>query len=94
MEESSMSKITLFADELLSRYATVTDTLSITDEVFLTIQNDRDLMHQYLRLVEESGLDAVNQQLGKRIKKHFGLTNLARCESPKSTLIQSYQQFE
>lgn len=29
----------------------------ITNEIFLTIQNDRALMHEYLRAVEDSGLD-------------------------------------
>jgi hypothetical protein len=43
----------------------------ITNEVFLTIQNNRELMYQYLRAVEEFGLDTVNQQIGKEIKQIF-----------------------
>ena len=68
---------------------------SITDQVFLLIQNDHTLMQQYLRIVEAKGLDAVNRQIGKAVKDHFNLDNApARGESPNSTLIQSFQLFE
>ena len=43
----------------------------ITNEVFLTIQNDRELMLPYLRAVEELGLDTVNQQIGKAVKASY-----------------------
>lgn len=67
---------------------------SITDEVFLLIQNDRDLMYAYLRLVEEKGLDTVNRQIGKAVKVRYGLTNDDRENDPVSTLIQSHQRFQ
>ncbi len=67
----------------------------ITDEIFLIIQKDRELMHKYLREIEANGLDSVNQQIGKEVKKAYGLTNAeARQEKPKSTLIKSHQQFD
>lgn len=66
----------------------------ITNEVFLTIQNDRELMYHYLRAVEEKGLDAVNQQIGKQVKVSYQLTNADREEFPSCTLIQSHQRFE
>jgi hypothetical protein len=67
----------------------------ITNEVFLTIQNDRDLMYQYLRAVEAQGLDKVNQQIGKAVKEAYQLTNAAEREgNPSCTLIQSHQIFE
>lgn len=68
---------------------------SITDEIFLLIQNDKALMQQYLKLVQEKKLDVVNRQIGKMIKVHYNLSNdKSRNESPKSTLISSHQEFE
>lgn len=67
----------------------------ITNEVFLIIQNDRELMYEYLKLVEKMGLDVVNQSIGKEVKKKYGLTNLDdREDNPSCTLIQSHQKFE
>ena len=66
-----------------------------TDAVFLIIQNDRELMHEYLRAVQTEGLDVVNQTIGREVKKQLGLTNASERQSePKSTLIQSHQIFE
>ena len=58
----------------------------ITNEIFLIIQNDRELMHNYLR---------VNQTIGKEVKKAYKLKNLNdREDNPTCTLIQSHQKFE
>lgn len=68
----------------------------ITDEVFLIIQNDRELMHAYLRAVESQhgGLNTVNQTIGRLVKDRYALTNAeSRQDNPSSTLIQSHQQF-
>ncbi|AQT67073.1 hypothetical protein STSP2_00213 [Anaerohalosphaera lusitana] len=66
----------------------------ITDEVFLTIQNDRELMGAYLRAVQEEGLDRVNQTVGRAVKKAYGLENKEREGEPESTLIRSHMMFE
>ncbi len=67
----------------------------ITNEVFLTIQNDRNLMQEYLDAVHERGVDTVNQMIGKAVKEGYGLTNLnEREDNPSCTLIQSHQIFE
>lgn len=67
----------------------------ITNEIFLIIQNDRNLMQEYLRAVETEGLDKVNQTIGKGIKKFYQLQNIDdREENPSCTLIQSHQKFE
>jgi hypothetical protein len=67
----------------------------ITNEVFLTIQNDRELMLHYLRAVEGHGLDALNQRIGKAVKAAYQLTNIAERENdPSCSLIQSHQKFE
>lgn len=67
----------------------------ITNEIFLIIQNDRELMHEYLRALETNGLDTVNQTIGKEVKNAYQLTNINdREDDPKCTLIQSHQKFE
>lgn len=67
----------------------------ITNKVFLTIQNDSELMLHYLRAVESDGLDTVNQQIGKAVKVAYQLVNsVERENNPSCTLIQSHQIFE
>jgi hypothetical protein len=67
----------------------------ITNEIFTIIQNDPKLMQEYLRAVEDKGLDAVNQTIGKRVKTSYKLTNMDYRENkPSCTLIQSYQLFK
>ena len=67
----------------------------ITDEVFLLIQNDRDLMQGYLEFAEDGKRKTLNQQIGKAVKDAYGLANADfRIENPKSTLIKSHQAFE
>jgi hypothetical protein len=68
---------------------------TITDEVFLLIQNDKEFMQNYLQLVHEKGIKTVNQHIGKMIRLKYSLTpDEGRNEEPKSTLISSYQEFE
>lgn len=62
----------------------------LTDLVFQYIENDAELMHDYLRLVSDKDLDTVNKALGRKIKEKFGVDNLERDNNPKSKLIQSY----
>lgn len=68
----------------------------ITDEIFLFIQNDRELMSEYLHLVASNGnLDTVNSNLAKHISKHYGIVNSNETEeNPQSTLIQTHAKFE
>lgn len=67
----------------------------ITNEVFLTIQNNPSLMLEYLRAVEANDLDSVNQTIGKEVKAAYQLTNInEREDNPSCTLIQSHQKFE
>ncbi len=81
-----------FCEDVIAQRETINHE-TITDEIFFLIQNDRKLMHLYLRLVEEKGLDQVNQTIGRAVKVRFDLTNDVRQHHPKSTLIQSYQEF-
>lgn len=61
-----MKNIDDFVDDVISQ-----KNKSIRDEVFLLIQNDKDFMKEYLRLVESEGLDKVNRRIGKRIKDKY-----------------------
>ncbi len=66
----------------------------ITDEIFLIIQNDRELMQEYLHAVEEHGVGTVNRTIGKAVKEKYKLTNdESRQVDPVSTLIKSHQEF-
>ncbi|MDR1811450.1 MAG: hypothetical protein LBQ87_01350 [Candidatus Fibromonas sp.] len=80
--------IIAFADKVISQ-----KNKSITDEIFLLIQNNKDLMQEYLRLVGDNGLSSVNTQIGRRVKEAYGLTNAERNDEPSSTLIKGYQEF-
>jgi len=67
----------------------------VTDLVFLEIQNNAILMHEYLIHVEESGLKNVNMEIGKAVLEKFQLQKLeTRSYHPISTLIQSHQEYE
>jgi len=67
----------------------------ITNEIFLIIQTDRELMREYLRSVQVNGLDSVNQTIGKKVKTSYRLDNVDdREDNPSCTLIQSHQKFE
>ena len=69
---------------------------SITYEVFLLIQNNRDFMQKYLQLVEEKGLGIVNRQIGLAVLHKYGLSGEEGNinTEPKSTLISTHQKFE
>ncbi|GHV16066.1 hypothetical protein FACS189493_1190 [Spirochaetia bacterium] len=69
---------------------------TISDEVFLLIQNNKDFMQKYLRLVEEKGLGVVNRYIGQAVWRKYNLTPDSGSinTEPKSTLISSYQEFE
>ncbi len=68
----------------------------LTDKVFLMIQNDRELMREYLSIIEKSNsLAYVNSEIAKEVKKRFDLNNLnKRNEEPESLLIQTHEMFE
>ncbi len=69
----------------------------ITNEIFLIIQNDKDLMKEYLKSVEQSGLSKINEAIGLAVKDIYKLENDKsddRIEkNPTSTLIGTHQKF-
>ena len=68
----------------------------LTDKVFLMIQNDKELMREYLSVIEKNNsLAYVNSEIAKEIKKRYGLKNLnQRNKKPESLLIQGHEMFE
>jgi hypothetical protein len=68
----------------------------ITDKVFLMIQNDRELMHDYLQIIAQNNTVAnVNSQIAKAIKDRFKLENKHfKNSDPESVLIQTHEVFE
>jgi len=85
-----MSQISDFEEKVLDWFKD-----HITDAVFLCIQNNRELMQEYLDLIQKHGIDGVNPQIGKAVKKRFNLENEPSREyEPVSTLITSHQMFE
>jgi hypothetical protein len=80
----------VFSDKALAKYAK-----TITNGVFAFIQNDRELMHDYLRTVEKNGLDATNRHIDKSVKTKLNLDKVKqRTNDPTSTIIQSHQEFK
>lgn len=69
---------------------------TITDRIFLMIQNDRELMQEYLSIIEKGNSRAnINSQIAKEIKKRFKLNNQnSKNKEPQSVLIASHEQFD
>ena len=77
-----------FIEELLAK-----KNARITDEVFLLIEKDRDLMKKYLKLVEEKSLQTVNSQIARGVVKKYGLeSDTVRNYEPESVLVTSYKE--
>lgn len=78
-----------FIKKVLSRF-----TDNITDRIFLMIQNDSELMGEYLNLLdrhkENIDLDTLNSNIGKYIKNYLNLDNIGESKKPKSTLIRTF----
>lgn len=66
--------------------------LELTDQLFLYIENDKDLMLEYLRVVANKGLHKTNRELGAQFKELFFVDNLEETDQVKSKLIKTYTQ--
>lgn len=78
-----------FTDKVLNKFNE-----QITDEIFCFIENDRELMHEYLLLLNQHKLNVLNSNIAKRIKEKYNLDNLDISNNPKSKLIQGFTTFE
>jgi hypothetical protein len=68
-------------------------TREITDIFFCFIENDKDLLQEYQRVIGRDGdLDTTNKKLGEAVKSWFRLENGNENRNPKSKLIRSYTE--
>lgn len=66
-----------------------------TDVAFLIIENDRELMKQYLDAVASHGLHDLNRSIGKEIGSRRGQKATFHENSAQlSRLIQTYSTFD
>jgi|WetSurMetagenome_2_1015567.scaffolds.fasta_scaffold262016_2 hypothetical protein len=85
---TTKSPLQSFEDKALKQF-----TKEITDLFFCYIQDDPNLMHDYLRLIGRTGdLDTTNQKLGKAVKSWFKLKDGKENKEPMSSLIESYTE--
>ena len=68
----------------------------LTDLVFLTIQNDRGLMHEFMDAVGKFGWETVNQTIGRRVESRYNLerNGKKRNDMPESILAFSYSELK
>ncbi|RTR40291.1 hypothetical protein EKG38_06130 [Shewanella canadensis] len=67
----------------------------LTNEIFLIIQDNRELMQAYLKAIETGSVESVNTAIGKEIKAIYQLEDFdGREENPSCTLIKSHQMFK
>ncbi len=81
-----------FIRKVLNKFA-----LDITDKIFLLIQNDHELMGEYLTLISnkksaENTAHGLNSQIGRAVREKFNLDNCGNSNKPKSTLIEDYKK--
>ncbi|MCK9583055.1 MAG: hypothetical protein M0Q46_05565 [Endomicrobiales bacterium] len=64
----------------------------LIDEVFLIIQNDRELISNYLYAVGGNKLGEVNMAIARQIGRAYGLKGVEkkRNDKPSCTLIKSH----
>ena len=79
-----------FIDDVLDQFDD-----SITDKIFLMIQNDKKLFHRLLDLIQDRKRHYINGEIAKAIKKRYCLDNKKSGRGkPKSFLIKSFQEFK
>ncbi|MDR2009033.1 MAG: hypothetical protein LBQ22_00945 [Bacteroidales bacterium] len=76
-----------FAEKVVEKFC-----IELTDQLFLYIENDKELMQDYLRVITEEGLHKTNQDLGADFKELFFVDNLGETDKVKSKLIKTYTQ--
>jgi len=62
----------------------------ITDYVFLAIEQNDELMREYMSNVNSNGLTAVNTSIGRTVKELLNLDNDEEVKARKSRLIETY----
>lgn len=82
--------VKFFIEKLLKQY----DEMCVTDKVFCFLQNDKELMHEYLILLDKYQRIGVNPLIGREVKRYFGLKSIDQNKNPKSVLIQSFTELK
>ena len=73
-----------FCDKLFTAFEK-----QITDNIFCFIQNDKELMKDYLDLVAKQGnLGVVNSQIAQKIAQRYGMNNTGKESVPNSNLCK------
>jgi hypothetical protein len=67
---ATKSPASIFAEKVLKQFTEV-----ITDNVFLYIQNNEELLQDYLDAISTSKRQTVNALIGKMIAKRFEVAN-------------------
>ena len=85
------TEIAFIADKAMDKL-----NLRLTDLVFMTIQNDRGLMHEFLDAVGKFGWETVNQVIGRRVEGRYNLERKGRKrnDKPESILALSYSELK
>lgn len=79
-----------FTDELLTKYDE-----HIIENIFCFIENDRDLMKKYQKVIADKGnLQDVNAQIGREIGRHYNLKGYSKNHEPKSVLVSSVSRLK
>lgn len=64
----------------------------VTEDVFLSIEQNHAWQERYDELVSELGKDTVNQWIGKYTKQITGLRNPSQVAAKRSRLTESYSK--
>jgi hypothetical protein len=85
-----MNDLKEFKERIIRKFSS-----EITDSVFLMIQNDRELLQAYMKLLENHKQNVINSSIAKEIKKKYNLDNKdLKIKEPKSYLIKSHESFD
>lgn len=92
-KNSTAMNVEQFMGKAMPRFETKA-TQEITDLFFLFVQNDKELMKDYLDTVAQTGdLQTVNREISRRLAKELQVVSTGvKNENPSSNLIQSFSE--
>lgn len=92
-QNSTAMNVDQFMGKAMPRFETKA-TQEITDLFFLFVQNDKELMKDYLDTVAQTGdLQTVNREISRRLAKELQVVSTGvKNDNPHSNLIQSYSE--
>ena len=92
-KNSTAMNVEQFMEKAMSRFKTKA-TQEITDLFFLFVQNDKELMKDYLDTVAQTrDLQTVNREISQRLAKKLQVVSTGvKNDNPHSNLIQSFSE--